>query len=92
MKRIISETPRPQKRRHHREYPGALTPITKVRMTDMDYQHFDFVIENATDAQAEALMNVILAIVDVLGLSLGGGYHKTSDDDYPEVGDVQEAA
>lgn len=58
----------------------------------MNYQHFDFVVENMTEAQAVSLMGIILASMDAMGLSLGGGYHQTSDEDYPEASDDQEDA
>lgn len=56
------------------------------------YQHFDFVVEGMTEAQAEALMDNILAFVEANELSLGGGYHQTSDEDYPEASGAQEDA
>jgi len=56
------------------------------------YQHFDFVVEGMTQDQAGALFDVILAHVEALDLNLGGGVHETTDDDYPEVEDVQENA
>lgn len=58
----------------------------------MKYQHFDFVVENMTPAQAESLLDTILAFVEAHDLNLGGGVHETTDDDYPEVEDVQENA
>ena len=54
----------------------------------MEYQHFDFTVENMTEAQAESLLDIILAFAEALGLSLGGGYHPTTDSDYPEASDV----
>lgn len=57
----------------------------------MKYQHFDFVVEEMTEDQANDLLDVILAFAEAHGLSLGGGFHQTSDADYPEVvSDVQE--
>ena len=47
------------------------------------YQHFDFVIEGMTEEQAQALMRTIVSIAETLGLYVGGGYHQTSDADYP---------
>ena len=54
------------------------------------YQHFDFVIENMSEPFAEFLMELILAFAEFMGLNVGGGYHPTSDKDYPEVGDEQD--
>jgi len=47
------------------------------------YQHFDFVIEEMTEEQAQALMRTIVSIAETLGLFVGGGYHQTSDANYP---------
>lgn len=48
------------------------------------YIEFEFAVEGMTEAQAEILMKVILTVVEIMGLNLGGGYHETSDADYPE--------
>lgn len=42
---------------------------------------FDFTVENATQAQAEALFDVILVVAGAMGLSVGGGAFDVSDDD-----------
>lgn len=47
------------------------------------YQHFDFVVEDMTEEQAQALMRTIVSIAETLGLYVGGGCHPTSDADYP---------
>ncbi len=49
------------------------------------YQHFDFVIEEMTEEQAQALMRTIVSIAETLGLYVGGGYHQTTDADYPST-------
>lgn len=63
------------------------------------YQHFDFVIEEMTEEQAQALMRTIVSIAETLGLFVGGGYHQTGDKDYHfpsasvvEVGNGEENA
>lgn len=50
----------------------------------MNYQHFDFVVENMSDAAAATLMSTIQALVDALGLTMGGGVLPETDADYPE--------
>ncbi len=53
-------------------------------MGEKKYQDFDFAVEGMTVAQAEVLLAMIQAYVEALGLDMGGGFHETSDADYPE--------
>jgi len=57
----------------------------------MKYQEFRFVVEDMSEEQAQALMRTIVSIAETLGLNVGGGYHQTTDTDYPDkvVEDVE---
>jgi hypothetical protein len=57
----------------------------------MNYQDFSFVVEQMTDAQAKILMDYIVAFVEARGLTMGGGFRPTTDADYPEADDEQNA-
>ncbi len=49
----------------------------------MNYQEFEFVVEEMTADQADELMDRILDYVESKGLSMGGGCQATTDLDYP---------
>lgn len=46
----------------------------------MNYYAFDFLVEKATPAQANEIMNAIIAKVEELGLDMGGGCFPVSDE------------
>ncbi len=48
---------------------------------DMEFPHFDFVIEKMTKAQADDLLDVIIAYVESLGLDMGGGFVMEAEDE-----------
>lgn len=41
---------------------------------------FDFTVEDVTDELAEAMLDVIIAIAEASGASVGGGFHEYVDD------------
>lgn len=51
------------------------------------YYEFEFTVEDMTPAEAEELMTFIVRHCEGLGLSVGGGCHPTTDDDYEEDND-----
>jgi hypothetical protein len=56
------------------------------------YQEFNFTIENMTMDQADELLNLIIQWAEERDLSVAGGFHQTTDDDYPEPEDEQETS
>lgn len=48
----------------------------------MNYQQFEFVVEEMTAEQALALFENIIDQVEGMGLQMGGGVYPTSDFDY----------
>lgn len=48
----------------------------------MKYKHFDLLIENMSDEDAEALLDEIILKVEAKGLRMGGGFAPESDADH----------
>lgn len=45
-----------------------------------DYQ-FDFVVEDVTQEQADHLMDIIIAAVEMAGTQVGGGFWKVDEEE-----------
>jgi len=50
----------------------------------MLYKHFEFVVEQMTDEQADSLLEFIERYVQANRLSMSGGFISTADADYTE--------
>lgn len=48
----------------------------------MKYKHFDFLVEEMSDKDAESLLDVIILHVEEKRLYMGGGFQPASDEDY----------